>query len=166
MYSSTHSLTSALDGGEWSASRPGRLTHRERAPGTYCLGSRVGPRAVVDAVVKGKIPSPRRESNPKTPPFSLRHIWTMDLFMMKFSWAVSRVKWLSGENTNVSKTISVLVLRVRLVPWARGQRWSSKRWCSHRSTSGPADSPRKHRTQSPGKQQISLQWICLFPSRV
>jgi hypothetical protein len=25
-YSSTHSLTSALDGGEWSASRPGRFT--------------------------------------------------------------------------------------------------------------------------------------------
>jgi hypothetical protein len=32
--------------------------------------------------------------------------------MMKFSRAVSRVKWLSGEKTNVSKTISVLVLRV------------------------------------------------------
>jgi hypothetical protein len=32
--------------------------------------------------------------------------------MMKFSWAISRVKWLSGEKTNVSKTISVLVLRV------------------------------------------------------
>jgi len=26
MYSHTHSLTSALDGGEWSASRPGRFT--------------------------------------------------------------------------------------------------------------------------------------------
>jgi hypothetical protein len=28
--------------------------------------------------------------------------------MMKFSRAISRVKWLSGEKTNVSKTISVL----------------------------------------------------------
>jgi hypothetical protein len=28
-YSSTHSLTSALDGGEWSASLPGRFTPRE-----------------------------------------------------------------------------------------------------------------------------------------
>jgi hypothetical protein len=27
----------------------------------------MGPRAVLDAVVKRKIPSPRRESNPKTP---------------------------------------------------------------------------------------------------
>jgi hypothetical protein len=29
-YSSTHSLSSALDEGEWSASRPGRFTPRER----------------------------------------------------------------------------------------------------------------------------------------
>jgi len=54
--------------------------------------------------------------------------------MMKFSWAISRVKWLSGEKTNVSKTISVLVLRVLVLPWGRGQRWSSKRWFSHHST--------------------------------
>jgi hypothetical protein len=27
----------------------------------------VGPRVVLDAVVKKKIPSPRRESNPRTP---------------------------------------------------------------------------------------------------
>jgi hypothetical protein len=32
--------------------------------------------------------------------------------MMKFSRAISQVKWLSGEKTNVLKTISVLVLRV------------------------------------------------------
>jgi hypothetical protein len=32
--------------------------------------------------------------------------------MMKFSRAISRVKSLSDEKTNVSKTISVLVLRV------------------------------------------------------
>jgi hypothetical protein len=31
---------------------------------------------------------------------------------MKFSRAISRVKLLSGEKTNVWKTISVLVLRV------------------------------------------------------
>jgi hypothetical protein len=67
MYSSTHSLTSALDGGEWLASLPGRFTPRERAPGTHWIGGWVGPRAVLDAVVKRKIPSPRRESNPRTP---------------------------------------------------------------------------------------------------
>jgi hypothetical protein len=63
-YSSTHSLTSALDGGEWSASRPGRFTPRERAPRTHWTGGWMGPRAVL---VKRKIPSPCRESNPRTP---------------------------------------------------------------------------------------------------
>jgi hypothetical protein len=62
-----HSLTSALDGGEWSASRPGRFTPREKAPGTHWIGDWVGPRAVLDAVVKRKIPSPCRELNPRTP---------------------------------------------------------------------------------------------------
>jgi hypothetical protein len=65
MYSSTHSLTSAL-GGEWSASRPSRFTPRERIPGTNWIGGWVDPRAVLDAVVKWKILSSRRESNPRT----------------------------------------------------------------------------------------------------
>jgi hypothetical protein len=56
MYSATHSLTSALDGGEWSAARPGRFTPRERAPFAHWIGCKVGPRAILDAVVKGKIP--------------------------------------------------------------------------------------------------------------
>jgi hypothetical protein len=67
MYSSTHSLTSALYAGEWSVSRPGRFTPKERAPGTQWIGGWVGPRTVLDAMVKIKIPSPRRESNPRTP---------------------------------------------------------------------------------------------------
>jgi hypothetical protein len=66
-YSSTHSLTSALDGGEWSVSHTSRFTSREIAPGTYWIGGWVGPRTVLDAVVKRKIPNPRRESNPRTP---------------------------------------------------------------------------------------------------
>jgi hypothetical protein len=31
-------LISALDGGEWSASHPGRFTPGERAPGTHWIG--------------------------------------------------------------------------------------------------------------------------------
>jgi hypothetical protein len=53
-HSSTHSLTSALDGGEWSASGLGRFTPRERAPGTHWIRGWVGPRAVLDAMVKKK----------------------------------------------------------------------------------------------------------------
>jgi hypothetical protein len=66
--SSTHSLTSALDGGEWSALRPGRFTPRKRDPRSP-LYKRVGggPRALLDTVVKRKIPSSRWESNPRIP---------------------------------------------------------------------------------------------------
>jgi hypothetical protein len=67
MYSATHFLTSALDGGKWSALRPGRFTPRERAPGIHWIGGWVGPRAVLDAVVNRKFPSSRQESNPRTP---------------------------------------------------------------------------------------------------
>jgi hypothetical protein len=35
-------LTLALDGGEWSASRPSCFTPRERAPGTHWIGDWVG----------------------------------------------------------------------------------------------------------------------------
>jgi hypothetical protein len=42
-------LTSALDGGEWSASRPGRFIPGERPPGTHQVGGWVGPRAGLDA---------------------------------------------------------------------------------------------------------------------
>jgi hypothetical protein len=59
-----HSLTSALDGGEWSVSRTGRFIPREKAPDTQCIGGWVGPRAGLDMVSERKIPSPRRESNP------------------------------------------------------------------------------------------------------
>jgi hypothetical protein len=40
-------LTSALYGGEWSSSRPGRIT-----PGIYCVGGWVGPRTGLYAVEK------------------------------------------------------------------------------------------------------------------
>jgi hypothetical protein len=84
-YSSTHSLTSALSGGEWSASRPGRFTPEERDLGTHWIGGWVGPRAVLNVVVKRKIPSPRRELNPRNrcrayrgghmSEYSLPHFW-------------------------------------------------------------------------------------------
>jgi hypothetical protein len=46
---------------------PRPLYSKERDPGTHSVGGSVGPRAVLDAVVKRKIPSSSRESNPRIP---------------------------------------------------------------------------------------------------
>jgi hypothetical protein len=45
-------LTSALVGGEWSASRPVRFNPGERATGAHWIGSRVDPRAGLNYVEK------------------------------------------------------------------------------------------------------------------
>jgi hypothetical protein len=103
-YSSTHSLTSAIDGGEWSASRPGRSTRRETAPSTHWLGGWVGSRAVLDAVVKRKIRSTRRESNPRTPivqPVAQRYT----------DWA------LLAENPSTGENMEARWKKIRCLKW-------------------------------------------------
>jgi hypothetical protein len=45
-------MTSALTGGKWSVSRPGRFTPRERDPATHFIGGWVNPRASLDDVEK------------------------------------------------------------------------------------------------------------------
>jgi hypothetical protein len=48
---------------EVSGQIPGCFITSETAPSTHWIGGWVGPRAGLDAVVKKKIPSPRRYSN-------------------------------------------------------------------------------------------------------
>jgi hypothetical protein len=48
------SLTLALAGVEWSASRPGRFAPAERSPGTHWIGGWVDPRAGLDDIEKRK----------------------------------------------------------------------------------------------------------------
>jgi hypothetical protein len=62
-YSSCPFLTSALDGGEWSASRPGRDFY----PGTHWRGGRVGHRPGLHAEDGEKLHRPCRESKPGCP---------------------------------------------------------------------------------------------------
>jgi hypothetical protein len=71
-------LTSALDGGEWWASRTGRFTPRERAAGIHWIGGWVGSRAGMDTMTKRKKSHhcPRRELNPSRPARSLVTILT------------------------------------------------------------------------------------------
>jgi hypothetical protein len=51
-------LTSALVGGEWSASLPGGFILGERAPGTYWIGACVDPRDGLDDMEKRKFLTP------------------------------------------------------------------------------------------------------------
>jgi hypothetical protein len=107
-YNSPHSLTSAPGGGEWSASRPGRFTPREAAPSTHWLLGWVGLRAVLDAVMKRKIPSLRWESNPRTPivqPVAQRYT----------DWAITAYQFLKNgreysEGKGKGKVAPVLLL--------------------------------------------------------
>jgi hypothetical protein len=55
MYRPTFFLTSALVRGGWSASRPGRFTPGERAPGTHWIEDWVGTRVGLDNMDKGSV---------------------------------------------------------------------------------------------------------------
>jgi hypothetical protein len=61
-------LTSALVGGEWSASRPGCFTPWGRDPGTHWKGGWVGPRTSLDAVEKILDPTGTRTPTPLSSP--------------------------------------------------------------------------------------------------
>jgi hypothetical protein len=57
--------TSALVGGEWSASRPGRFTPGERVPGVHWIGSWVCVRTSLDDMEKRKfLPQPGLKLRP------------------------------------------------------------------------------------------------------
>jgi hypothetical protein len=67
-YSSYSFSISALDGGEWSASRPGRtLAPGKGPPVPICTGGWVGPRAGLDAKARGNIFSPLPGIEPQSP---------------------------------------------------------------------------------------------------
>jgi hypothetical protein len=66
-YSSTYSLTSVLDGDEWSASLPGRFIPRVKSP-LYPLDRRLGgPQSRSGRGGEGKNSQPCRESNTDHP---------------------------------------------------------------------------------------------------
>jgi hypothetical protein len=67
-HSSYSFTTSALDGSELSASRPGRaFIPGERTPGIHCTGDWVGPRAGLDTEDRGKVLCLYHGSNPDRP---------------------------------------------------------------------------------------------------
>jgi hypothetical protein len=64
----TNSRPRQLDGGEWSAPRPGRaLAPGEKTPGTHCTGGWLGPRSGLDTEARGKFLSPLPWIEPRSP---------------------------------------------------------------------------------------------------
>jgi hypothetical protein len=60
-------LISALTGGEWSYSRPGRFILEEIGTGTHWIGGWVGPRSGLDAAEKRKFGLPGIQPRPSNP---------------------------------------------------------------------------------------------------
>jgi hypothetical protein len=67
-------LTSALHRGMLRASRPGRLTLRERARRTHWTGGWISPNAYTDAVEYRKISCPTENRTPATEPEVRRYM--------------------------------------------------------------------------------------------
>jgi hypothetical protein len=72
-YSSYSFFTLSLEGGEWSASRPGRALPPGK--GTHWMGGWVGLRAGLDTEARGIILCPCRGSNPGRPVCSRTLYW-------------------------------------------------------------------------------------------
>jgi len=70
-------LTSALDGGDWSASRPSRFTPKEIPHGIVLIGGLVGPRAGLNPVAKrgNTFPSPARNRTTVVQPVAYSLHW-------------------------------------------------------------------------------------------
>jgi hypothetical protein len=87
---------------------PAPLHPRERAPGTYYIGGWVGPRAVLHAVVKRKIPNSRWESNPRT---SIVQPIALSLY------------WLSYNGSETVHTQSLRLLMLHVITKWRFDTW-------------------------------------------
>jgi hypothetical protein len=81
--------------------------------------------------------------------------------MMKFSWAISQVKWLSGEQTDISKTISILILRVLVWPEEEEDRDCLRNvGLLTVQPFDPADSPRElHHTEMGFEDTECIAWV-------
>jgi hypothetical protein len=83
--------SSALAGGEWSASRPGRYTPGERAPGPHWIGGWVDPRVGPNDTEKWKFFTP--------PGLELRHLGrpasSQSLYRLRYPGSL--IKWSTGK---------------------------------------------------------------------
>jgi len=127
-----HSLTLALDRGEWSVSCPGSLYPQERAPGTHWIGGSAGPRDGLDAVVKDTI-----HKKTEYPEMHLQTEFNMKMVLKKERMKMDKGGWECDSDMVIWKGVkaykkdkyeSLFILSCRehlLLPFACS---SSKSW--------------------------------------
>jgi hypothetical protein len=105
MYSSYSFTTSALDGGEWSASRPGHALPPGKDPRYPLYGGWMGPSAGLDTEVTGKILLPLPGINLRSPG---RLVRSQTLYWLSYPGSWSR--WVTKV---ISTFIPALTSRLR-----------------------------------------------------
>jgi hypothetical protein len=80
-------LTSALVGC-WSASRPGRFTLGERAPGTHWIGGWMGPRTGLDVQKKTLLTLPGLELRPLGLPAPTQSLYQLRYPGSSYEWTI------------------------------------------------------------------------------
>jgi hypothetical protein len=112
-------LTSALDGGEWLASRPGHFPPGEIAPSNYWTGRLVGSIAYLDAADKGR--------NLLLPGIEHRSSIT-SLYRLSYpGWTDIRVETVSSQLCKSSQTFRKIILLPSSQESARGKHVSGIR---------------------------------------
>jgi hypothetical protein len=92
------SLTLALDGGEWSASRPGHFIPWEIDPGIHWIGEWVDPRVGLYIVEKRKsLPPPANQYSFAITSYSYSCLQINILFLFVYVYGIWSVT-LSGKN--------------------------------------------------------------------
>jgi hypothetical protein len=91
-------MTSALDGGEWSASRTGRTLPREKDPDTHWTGVLVDPEPVWTQRLDEKSFAPAGDRPPPHPPSPSRPVRSQTLYWLSYrvsSFTVSKLSSIS-----------------------------------------------------------------------
>jgi hypothetical protein len=128
----------------------------EGAPGTPWIGGWVGPRAVLDTMVKRKIPSPHRELTPITQlvrPVAQRYTdWTIAALILRTYSSVFSLSTFCSHTRNTGCPGAMAVLCAWLLRvWynLKCLKWYPWDFCY--LTNSMVQSPRDFSTHSPGK---------------
>ena len=143
-------MTAALEGGEWSASRPGRTLPPGERPSTHCTGGWVGPRAGLDG----------RKKNPSPPGFDPGT--SNPLVSCYTDWVLLFCDRGTGKGRVVSSTP-----RPHFTPGERPGTHFTGGWVGPQDRSGRGGKSRRHRDSMPDRPARSKSLYRLsYPAHI